>query len=66
MSEIHTEEDAKRELNEKWSWLLVCHKGLIKRPAKDFKVILDEMERKVVGKWGNDADLMNPAIRNDN
>ena len=60
--EIHTEEDAQRELNKKWSWLLICHKGLIKMPGKDFKNILNEFERKVVGKWGDDGSvIMNGA-----
>jgi hypothetical protein len=27
-------------------------------PSKDFKSILDEMERKVIGKWGNDAEAV--------
>lgn len=56
VTEILSCDEAKSLVNKKWALILICEKSIVKDPAEDFKLILDEGERKMLEKFDQDDD----------
>jgi sugar-specific transcriptional regulator TrmB len=56
VTEILNIEEARELVNKKWSMILICQKSIIKDPSEDFKIILDEGERKMLQKFDDEDE----------
>ena len=65
VTEILNMEEAKQLVNKKWAQVLIAQKSMIKDPAEDFKLILDEGERKMLQQFDEDDDRKSESKESD-